>query len=61
VFLGVDGITSAKQIDRTVGIQRMMQSGAIVSSFENIAFEMLKDYKNDKFKPVLNILKKYKR
>jgi hypothetical protein len=61
VFIPIDCVTSMRAIDRTAAITRMGQSGALISTFESLTFELLKDYKHENFKKVLTLLKSTKR
>lgn len=61
VFLPVDCITSTRAMDRTAALNRIAHSGGVISTFESLTFELLKDYKHENFKMVLGILKGTKR
>ena len=46
VFLPVDAITSIRKWERTIALQRLQQEGALLTSFEGIVFDMLRDAKD---------------
>ncbi len=57
VFL-VDEATGSRNIDhRSIGIDRMKNSGVIFTNFEMLLFEMLKDSKNPNFKELSGLIK----
>ena len=53
----VEAIGSRTIDNKKVGLQKMIQSGAIVSSVEMALFELLKDSDNEKFKVVQQLVK----
>ena len=57
VHLITDGISSRTAEDRAVGLQRMMQAGALVSSFEMAAFQLMGHAKHPNFKAVSALAK----
>ncbi len=57
VQVAVDAVESRKAIDRDVALQRMERSGAILTTSEAAAFELLRDAKNPKFKEVQALFK----
>lgn len=61
VFLPVDALTSSRAWERTVAINRMQSSGAVLTTFESAVFDLLKNAKDEKFKDILNIIKSSKR
>lgn len=61
VHLVADGISSQREHDRTVALQRMMQSGAFVTTSESIAFELAKDAKHPQFKSLIPLFKEQKK
>ncbi|MEX2751052.1 MAG: hydrolase [Candidatus Freyarchaeota archaeon] len=52
-----DAISSRTRENCQVGIERMRNSGAIISSTEMLMFELLKDAKSREFKEAQNLLK----
>ena len=58
VHLPVDGISSCRELDRSVALHRMRQSGAFLSTSESIIFEMVHNVAECKeFKLILPLLK----
>ena len=57
VHIVVDGCSSIGVGDRNVGIQSMRDHGAILTSFQTVVFEVLRDPNHPKFKDILAILK----
>jgi nicotinamidase-related amidase len=57
VHLITDGISSRTPEDRAVGLHRMMQAGALVSSFEMAAFQLMGDAKHPNFKAISSLAK----
>jgi len=52
-----DCISSRKQSDKEVALLRMSQSGAIISSYESILFELCVSSKNEVFKDISKLIK----
>lgn len=61
VHLVADGISSQREHDRTVAMQRMIQSGAYVTTSESIVFEMVRDAKHPAFKSFIPLFKEPKK
>ena len=61
VHLLVDAISSIRSWERKIAFRRMEKEGAIINTFESAVFDLLKDSKDEKFKPILAILKETKR
>lgn len=57
VHVAVDGVTSRKARDREVALARMERAGAILTTAEAAAFELLEDARNPKFKEVQALYK----
>mmetsp|Transcript_5602 Transcript_5602/g.9643 ORF Transcript_5602/g.9643 Transcript_5602/m.9643 type:complete len:217 (-) Transcript_5602:64-714(-) len=57
VHLVIDAITSMNHHDRNVGIESMKMNGAQVTTFQALAFELLKDFQHPKFKEVFQFVK----
>jgi nicotinamidase-related amidase len=57
VQVAVDAVESRNSLDREVAIRRMERSGAILTTSEAAAFELLADSKNPKFKEVQALFK----
>jgi len=58
VHLAADGISSSRMYERSVGLERMKQCGAFVSSAESIIFQWTKDAKRERFKEISALNKK---
>jgi nicotinamidase-related amidase len=52
VHLVVDGVSSQRELDRTVGIERARQSGALVTSCESVLFQLMGSADHPSFKAV---------
>ena len=52
-----DCVTSRSIRDYTAAIERMRKEGVIVTTYEAVLFELLKDLKHPKFKEILAIIK----
>ena len=61
VYLVTDAITSIRSWERKVAFRRMEKEGAILTTFENSVFDLLKDSKDENFKKILGIIKESKR
>ncbi|GAX75726.1 hypothetical protein CEUSTIGMA_g3169.t1 [Chlamydomonas eustigma] len=57
VHLVVDGVSSQRLHDRAVGIHRMSQAGAFITTSEMILFQMMKDAKHKDFKAISALVK----
>jgi nicotinamidase-related amidase len=57
VQVAVDAIGSRKDSDRTVALRRMEKAGAILTTTEMAAFELLRDAKHPKFKDIQALFK----
>ncbi|KAG1664253.1 hypothetical protein FOA52_003507 [Chlamydomonas sp. UWO 241] len=57
VHLLVDGISSQRPGDRAVALQRMVQSGAFLSTSEMALFQLMRDAKHKDFKAVSALVK----
>jgi len=57
VQVAVDAVESRNPLDREVALRRMERSGAILTTSEAAAFELLGDAKNPKFKEVQALFK----
>lgn len=57
VFLVADAISSQRPYNRTVALQRMLASGAILTTAESAAFELMKTTHHPQFKTVVNLIK----
>ncbi|CAM9863495.1 unnamed protein product [Ectocarpus sp. 12 AP-2014] len=58
VHVVCDGVSSQKPHDRAVALQRMQQSGAFLTSAEQVTFQLLHTAENEKFRTVSNLVKK---
>lgn len=57
VHLLTDAISSRRASDRSVGIEKMIGSGAVGSSVEMALFEMLRDARHEQFKTIQGLVK----
>jgi nicotinamidase-related amidase len=56
-YVCVDAITSRRELDRSTAIERMRDSGAIITTTESVIFEMLDRAGTEQFKQILKIVK----
>ena len=57
VHLLVDGLSSQRPHDRAVGLQRMTQAGAFLSTSEMALFQLMRDAKHKDFKAISGLVK----
>jgi hypothetical protein len=57
VSVAVDAVESRNPLDREIALRRMERSGAILTTVEAAAFELLRDAQNPKFKEVQALFK----
>jgi nicotinamidase-related amidase len=57
VHVAVDAVESRNPLDREVALRRMERSGAILTTSEAAAFELLRDAAHPKFKEVQALFK----
>jgi nicotinamidase-related amidase len=57
VHVAVDAVESRVPVDREVALRKMERAGAILTTSEAAAFELLQDAKNPKFKEVQALFK----
>lgn len=57
VHIVCDGVSSQKSYDRLVGLQRMQQVGAFLTTAEQVAFQLAGSADNPKFKVISNLVK----
>lgn len=57
VIVVEDCISSRKGNDKRIAIQRMLQEGAIVTTYESILFELTRKAGNDQFKDISKLIK----
>ena len=57
VYLVIDGVSSQRELDRSVGLKRLEQSDVVFTTVEQLIFELLRDQKHRKFKSILPLLK----
>lgn len=57
VVLVEDCIGSRRENDRSVGIQRAIAEGAVITSYESILFELTRKAKTDVFKEISKLIK----
>lgn len=56
-FVCADGVSSRRPLDRDVAIERMRHAGAVITTCESVAFELLGEAGTETFKKVLKIVK----
>jgi nicotinamidase-related amidase len=56
-FVVTDCISSRKENDKTVAIERFKQEGAIITTYESVLFELCRVAGNEKFKSISAIVK----
>jgi nicotinamidase-related amidase len=52
-----DAVSSRKNENKEIGLEKCKDAGAALTSVETVLFELLKDARKDKFKAILNIVK----
>lgn len=57
VVLVTDCVNSRKQNDKEIAIQRLIQSGAIMTTYESLLFELTIDAKHPVFKEISKLVK----
>ena len=57
VHLVIDALSSMNHHDRNTGIESMKLNGAQVTTFQSLAFEMMRDYTHPLFKSVFPLIK----
>ena len=57
VILVEDCIGSRKENDKSVGVQRAMAEGAVLTTYESILFELTRKAKTDTFKQISKLIK----
>ncbi|CAM9344090.1 unnamed protein product [Chrysoparadoxa australica] len=57
VHVVVDGCSSQRPLDRAVGLSRMQQAGAYLTSAESVTFQLLGSAEHPKFKEVSKLVK----
>jgi nicotinamidase-related amidase len=57
VHLVVDAVSSQKLLDRGIGLQRAVQSGAFLTSQEMVMFQLAGDAKHPSFKEISGLAK----
>ena len=57
VHVVVDGVSSQRPADRAVGLSRMAQSGAFLTTSEMVLFQLLKDATHPDFKEISALVK----
>ncbi|CAD8080375.1 unnamed protein product [Paramecium sonneborni] len=60
VHILTDGTSSNKPLYRSTCYQRLAQQGVVIDNSQSVLYELLQSYKDEKFKPILNLFKKYK-
>jgi len=56
VILVSDAMSSRNRVDHEIALQRMSQSGAILTTTESIIFELCKTADREEFKEIRNII-----
>ncbi|OQS05937.1 peptidase [Thraustotheca clavata] len=57
VHIPVDAVSSSTSFLRTMGIERLKESGAFLTSVESIVFQLTEDSKHPSFKAISNLIK----
>lgn len=57
VFVVEDCISSRKGNDKRIALQRMLQEGAFITTYESILFELTRKAGNDQFKIISKLIK----
>lgn len=57
VYVVLDAVSSQREFDRTVAINRMTQVGALATTVESIMFELIQDKSHAQFKDVSTLAK----
>lgn len=57
LYLLGDGVSSRKTLDRELAIKRLEKQGAIITTVEMTAFELMQDSRHETFKDFLKIIK----
>lgn len=57
IYVLGDGVSSRKAIDRDLAIRRLEKAGSIISTVETVAFELMQDSRDEKFKDFLKLIK----
>ena len=57
VYLAVDFVSSRSEEDKLWSITRMGEAGAVITTYESILYEILRDSKAEGFKAVSAIVK----
>jgi nicotinamidase-related amidase len=52
VHLVCDGVSSQRQFDKSVAIERMRQMGVFLTSFESCVFQIMGSAEHEKFKEI---------
>ena len=59
VHVAVDGVSSIRESDHLIAVERFKQAGVFLASSEMILFQLLDDAKEPEFKKLSEIVKKY--
>ena len=59
VHLCVDAIDSQRAEDKEIAMNRLMQSGAVLTTSESVLFQLLGDAKHSKFKDTQGFVKQH--
>ena len=57
VYLVTDCVSSRKESDEIISLERMKEAGAIITTSETVLFEMLRGAKEEGFKEISNLVK----
>lgn len=60
VHVLTDGTSSNRELYRSTAYERLKSAGVVLDNSQSVIFELLQSYKDDKFKPILGLFKKYK-
>ena len=57
IFVALEAVTSRKQLDRDVALERLRQNGVIITTVESILFELLETASATEFRKVQKLIK----
>jgi hypothetical protein len=59
VIIVCDAVSSQRQYDRSIALEGIKQSGALLVTSESLIFQLLRDATHPKFKQISAIIKEY--
>ena len=57
VHIVADGCSSRSLTDRIFAIDRLKQTGAVITTYESVLFQLVKDKNHEKFKEIQALVK----